>query len=64
MTIEERARRYIAKMPEAIAGQHGHSTMFKVACILVQGFSLDMASAGALLGEYNSTLTEAPILEY
>ncbi|HIG29504.1 MAG TPA: hypothetical protein EYQ50_17595 [Verrucomicrobiales bacterium] len=58
MIIEERARRYIAKMPEAIPGQHGHSTMFKVACILVQGFSLDMASAGALLGEYNSTLTE------
>ncbi len=58
MTIKERARRYIAKMPEAIPGQHGHSTMFKVACILVQGFSLDMASAEALLGEYNSTLTE------
>ena len=58
MTIEERARRYITKMPEAISGQHGHSTMFNVACVLVQGFSLDMASARALLGEYNNTLTE------
>mgnify|MGYP007063822414 FL=1 len=58
MTIEERARRYITKMPEAISGQHGHSTMFNVACVLVQGFSLDMSSARALLGEYNNTLTE------
>ena len=58
MTIEERARRYITKMPEAISGQHGHSTMFNVACVLMQGFSLDMSSAKALLGEYNNTLTE------
>ena len=58
MTIEERARRYITKMPEAISGQHGHSTMFNVACVLMQGFSLDMSSARALLGEYNNTLTE------
>ena len=54
----ERARRYIAKMPEAIPGQHGHSTMFKVTCVLVQGFSLDMGDARVLLEEYNAILTE------
>jgi hypothetical protein len=58
MTIKERARRYIAKMPEAISGQHGHSTMFTVACVLVQGFALDMVDARMLLAEYNATLTE------
>ena len=58
MTIIERARRYVSKMPEAISGQHGHSTMFSVACVLVQGFSLDMADARMLLAEYNATLCE------
>ena len=58
MTVIERARRYVSKMPEAISGQHGHSTMFSVACVLVQGFSLDMADARMLLAEYNATLTE------
>jgi hypothetical protein len=56
--IVERARRYIAKMPEAISGQHGHSTMFNVACVLVQGFDLSMVDALTLLEEYNATLTE------
>ncbi|MFP6602606.1 MAG: hypothetical protein VB862_08770 [Pirellulaceae bacterium] len=56
--IVERARRYIAKMPEAISGQHGHSTMFSVACVLVQGFDLNMGDARTLLEEYNVTLTE------
>ena len=58
MTIIERARRYVSKMPEAISGQHGHNTMFSVACALVQGFSLDTANARILLAEYNTTLTE------
>ncbi len=58
ISIVERARRYIAKMPEAIPGQHGHSTMFKVTCVLVQGFSLDMGDARVLLEEYNAILTE------
>lgn len=58
MTIIERARRYVAKMPEAISGQRGHNTMFSVACDLVLGFSLDMADARMLLAEYNATLCE------
>ena len=58
ISIVERARRYVAMMPEAISGQHGHSTMFKVACVLVQGFDLNMDDARTLLEEYNVTLTE------
>ncbi len=58
ITIAECARRYIAKMPEAVSGQHGHSTMFSVACVLVQGFDLNMGDARTLLEEYNVTLTE------
>ena len=58
MTVIERARRYVAQMPAAISGQHGHDTMFSVACALVQGFSLDIANARILLAEYNATLTE------
>ena len=58
ISIAERARRYIAKMPKAISGQHGHSTMFSVACVLVQGFDLNMGDARMLLEEYNATLTE------
>ena len=58
MTIRDRARRYVARMPEAISGQHGHSTMFNVACVLVQGFDLNMSDARTLLEEYNTTLTE------
>lgn len=58
MTVTERAQRYVAQMPEAISGQHGHDRMFSVACTLVQGFSLGMADARMLLAEYNATLTE------
>jgi hypothetical protein len=58
ISITERARRYVAKMPEAISGQHGHSTMFSVACVLTQGFDLNMGDARMLLEEYNATLTE------
>ena len=56
--IMECARRYVATMPEAISGQHGHSTMFSVACVLTQGFDLNMDEARTVLEEYNVTLTE------
>jgi hypothetical protein len=50
----ERARRYLATMPPAISGQHGHDQTFKAACILVNGFGLDQHTAvGLLLADYN-----------
>lgn len=52
--IAERARRYIAKMPEAISGSAGHKATFRVAVVLVRGFELDDASALSILEQdYN-----------
>lgn len=54
LDLIERARRYLAKMPPAIAGQHGHDQTFAVACTLVQGFGLSVAEAAPLFAEYNT----------
>jgi putative DNA primase/helicase len=52
--VAERARKYIAKIPPAISGQHGHDATFHVACVLVQGFALDREPALELLREWNT----------
>jgi hypothetical protein len=52
--IIERARLYIAKMPEAVAGQNGHDATYQVAVALVMGFDLSPAEALPLLEEYNA----------
>lgn len=49
-----RARAYVAKMPEAIAGAHGHDATFSVARKIVQDFGLFAGDAWSLLLEYNS----------
>lgn len=54
MTLIERARRYVAVMPPAIAGSHGHDATFAAACALVKGFGLSVEEARPLLLEYNS----------
>ena len=54
LDLIERARRYLAKMPPAISGQHGHDQTFAVACTLVQGFGLSVAEAAPLFAEYNA----------
>lgn len=52
--VAERARQYIAKMPEAIAGSAGHKATFRVAVVLVRGFELDDDTALAILEQdYN-----------
>lgn len=51
--VVERARRYVATMPGAIAGQRGHDQTFRVACVLVLGFCLSESDAFAVLSEYN-----------
>jgi hypothetical protein len=50
----ERARRYLAKVPPAIAGQHGDLHTFRVCCRLVRGFALHADIALALLIEWNT----------
>jgi putative DNA primase/helicase len=49
-----RARAYLAKVPEAVAGQGGHAQTYQAACALVHGFALDPADALALIiADYN-----------
>jgi hypothetical protein len=50
-SVEERARKYIAKMPEAIAGQGGHAACWEVALYLTRGFALSHDRALAILRE-------------
>ena len=54
LDLIERARRYLAKMPPAITGQHGHDQTFAVACTLVQGFGLSVDAAVPLFADYNA----------
>jgi hypothetical protein len=55
----ERARRYVDKMDAAIAGANGHTQTFRVACVLVRGFSLPPDVALEILSEYNGRCSPA-----
>jgi len=50
----ERARRYLARVPPAIAGEHGDVHTFRVCCRLVRGFALDDDTALAVMTDWNS----------
>jgi putative DNA primase/helicase len=49
----ERARRYVARMPESISGQRGHDAAWAVAQVLLRGFTLTEQEAWPLLLEFN-----------
>lgn len=53
--VVERARKYISKIPGAVAGQRGHDATFHVACVLALDFELDESSALGLLSEWNAS---------
>ena len=50
----ERAKRYLASVPPAIAGQHGDVHTFRVCCRLTRGFALDDEQALHVLAEWNA----------
>jgi len=50
----ERARRYLARVPPAIVGEHGDVHTFRVCCRLVRGFALDDDTALAVMADWNS----------
>ena len=50
----ERARRYAAVIPPAVAGAHGDLHTFRVCCRLVRGFALSDEEALAVLAEWNA----------
>jgi len=54
LSIIERARRYLASVPPAIAGQHGDVHTFRVCCRLARGFALDDEQALHVLADWNA----------
>ncbi len=50
----ERARRYLASVPPAIAGEHGEVQTFRVCCRLTRGFALDDEQALHALAAWNA----------
>jgi hypothetical protein len=50
----ERARRYAAAIPPAVAGAHGDLHTFRVCCRLVRGFALSDEEALAVLADWNA----------
>lgn len=51
--VLDRARRYLAAIPPAVAGSHGDAATFRVCCRLVRGFALDDDDALHALQEWN-----------
>lgn len=49
----DRARRYLARVPPAVAGQHGDVHTFRVCCRLVRGFALSDDEALEVLSDWN-----------
>jgi len=49
----DRARRYLARVPPAIAGEHGDVHTFRVCCRLVRGFALEDDKALEVLAQWN-----------
>ena len=60
MTYSERARRYIAKMPDSVSGQGGHNALFAVACVLEHGFALPRNESEMLIREFNEEKCSPP----
>jgi hypothetical protein len=49
-----RARKYLAQLPDAVAGTGGHNATLRAASVLVGGFGLDERTALQLLEEWNA----------
>jgi hypothetical protein len=54
MTPIERASRYVEALPIAISGSRGHDALFRVVCVLVNGFAFSDEQAWPILLEYNA----------
>jgi hypothetical protein len=50
----ERALRYVAAVPPAIAGHHGDTLTFRICCRLARGFALSDAEAVGVLRDWNA----------
>lgn len=54
MTVVDRARRYVEKLPAAVSGCRGHDALFRAARVLAHGFALPDEHTWPLLLEYNA----------
>ena len=54
LPVMDRAKRYLASVPPAVAGQHGDVHTFRVCCRLIRGFALDDHQALHALNEWNA----------
>lgn len=52
--IMDRARRYLAAVPPAVAGHQGDLRTFRVCCRLARGFGLDADAALQVLADWNA----------
>ena len=52
--VVDRARRYLASVSPAIAGQHGDLHTFRICCRLARGFALTDSDALGILANWNS----------
>ena len=52
--VRERARKYLAAIPPAVAGNGGDAATFRVCCRLVRGFALHDEEALSVLEEWNN----------
>jgi hypothetical protein len=53
LSKQERAARYLSKMPPAVSGEHGHDKTYRVACVLMLGFALSVDEAWPVIAEWN-----------
>ena len=54
LPVIERALRYVASVPPAVAGQHGDVQTFRLCCRLTRGFALDENQALHVLAQWNA----------
>ncbi len=59
MTLPERVRRYLDKLPPAVAGAAGHAATFAAACRLVE-FGLTFDQAAPIFATWNVTHCQRP----
>lgn len=53
LSVIERAKRYIERLPASVSGQGGHNAAFHAACVLVLGFGLNKSEAMILMADFN-----------
>jgi len=53
LSVIDRARRYLDRIPPSISGQGGHNAAFHAACVLIHGFGLNTSEAMILMDEFN-----------